>query len=143
MIEIRQIPVLFLCGNLQRIDEDTDNNNDIADQFSSGDFFLQNHSGKQKYEDICGCIDDRAVTHIYFCVAPGIQKQNTEEKHIGKYNAPVEVFFQRILIADICALFQKNLGDSRKKGSSQHNQDKCSIHIFAPSILQIIRSEFQ
>ena len=76
-------------------------------------------------------------------VAPGIQKKDAEEHHIGENNAPVKIFSQRIAVFNISTLFQKNLGDCGKKGSSQHNKDKGSIHISAPSILQIIQSGFR
>ena len=127
-------------AKLQSINKDTGNDDQIADQLSTGDLFFQDDPGEQKHEHVCGSVNNRTIAHVDFGITPGIQKKNAEKEHIGKDNTPVQVLLQGIAVFDVCTLLEKDLGDSREKGPSQHDKDKCSIHIFVPSILRIIRS---
>lgn len=99
--------IVYLCNRqdqLQRVNNDSGNDDQVADKFAAGNLFFQDHFREQQDKYIGGGVDDRAIAHIDFCVTPGIQKKNTEKEKIGKDDPPVQIFPQWITVFDIGTL---------------------------------------
>ncbi len=119
-------------AQLQRINENTRDNDQIADQTPSRKFLFENQIRQQHDKEVAESIDDRAVFHVYPRIGIGVQNQYTEKDEIGEDDTPVQIFKYGMFPGAVGTLLQQYLGNGGKKSTTKHEKHKRSIHNAAP-----------